>query len=243
MKNKRALSFYLGLGGIIGIFVFTCVSFLPLTGDGFFLSKLNSFFKLSRVDLALFYGLFLFLVYFLYLETIGVNRFTKKQIASLMLFLLFLLGVKSFLPINKAEELQRKDWAALGLWARNNTPVESVFITPPYIDGFSINSQRGIVVETKDGGIGAFDIPYAFKWWERMNDLGFSNLKTNVLYYIPESRMGYNSLSLEKIDHLGKKYKADYLVRESDGELNLKIAYQNNSFKVYLINKLASSIQ
>jgi hypothetical protein len=45
---------------------------------------------------------------------------------------------------------KRGDWIGVQLWAKENTPIDAMFITPPYLQGFRIYSERGAVAEWKD---------------------------------------------------------------------------------------------
>jgi len=52
---------------------------------------------------------------------------------------------------------KRGDWIGVQLWAKENTPIDAMFITPPYLQGFRIYSERGAVAEWKDGTQQYFD--------------------------------------------------------------------------------------
>ena len=127
-----------------------------------------------------------------------------------------------------------KGWKAVQIWARNNTKIDSVFITPIYKEGFRIYSQRSIVFENKDGGPVMYDVEYAFKWWERINDFGYNNLKINLGMKNDLKRI-YGKLNTEDMIKLAKKYDAEYIVTENEHILNLKKSYQNKHFKVFSI--------
>lgn len=119
------------------------------------------------------------------------------------------------------------------LWARENTPPETVFITPPYLEGFRIHSRRGIVAEAKDGAACIYDIGFTMKWWERMNDLGFSDLSITILDIVPGSRRNYAALDMAGIGRLSAKYGAGYIVTEAPGAAGLKQVYRNGGFHIY----------
>jgi len=78
--------------------------------------------------------------------------------------------------------------------------LDAVFITPPYLQGFRVYSERSTVVEWKDGTQQYFDSDYSYIWWERTNDIG------------DEVKEKYNNLSKERLIELCKKYNASYIV-------------------------------
>jgi len=235
-RNKKILSYILITAGIGGILAFTAGSIFQLEGRAFLLNKAFSFANLGTGNLILFYLLFGFLVYFIHLFKAGRIELSRKHTSLFIISLIFLISVKTLLPKNTQELDFKKDWITTQIWAKENTSVETVFITPPYLEGFRMHSQRGIVAEVKDGAPCIYAIKFAIKWWQRMNDLGYSNLSITVLDFVPECKQNYNNLDDKEIILLGKRYGASYIVTEKEKQLNLKLAYQNKHFKVYLIN-------
>ncbi|MDP2939659.1 MAG: hypothetical protein Q8O13_06265 [Candidatus Omnitrophota bacterium] len=224
----------LGLGGILG---FTLGSFLQLNSQAKLINKFFRFINLGAYNIIFFYIMFTFLVYFLNLAGTERIKFSKRALSLLILFFIFLVFLKVLSPKDVEEQNFRSDWVKTQVWAKENTSAKIVFITPPYLEGFRIHSQRGIVAENKDGGLGLFDVKFGLEWWQRMNDLGFNNLGTTVLNFVPECRYNYDNLNEKEVIKLGNKYGATYIVKEKASKLNFKLAYQNNHFNIYLINR------
>ena len=70
------------------------------------------------------------------------------------------------------------------------------------------------------------------QWWTRMQDLFAADGSD------PESPRyeSLNELSPQRIEELGRKYKADFLITETaDPPLNLKVVYRNESYIIYQI--------
>lgn len=235
-RNKKYLPHLLAIGGIGGIFGFTVGSILYLEGNTLLLNKFFSFINLGLKNIIFFYLLFWFLIYFLYLQKSGRMSFSKRQMSSLMSFLIFLILIKAFLPKDIQKQDFKKDWIKTQFWAKENTRREDVFITPPYLEEFRIHSQRGIVADIEDGGVSVFDIKFGIEWWKRMNDLGYKNLASTVLDFAPECKRNYDNLDEKELARLGNKYGATYVVTEGPRELNFKLVYQNDNFKIYLID-------
>jgi hypothetical protein len=150
-----------------------------------------------------------------------------------LLFIIASFGVKARFTESAGERQFNKDWIEAQVWARGNTPVRAVFITPPYLEGFRIYSRREVVAENKDGAACVYDIGFSLKWWERMNALGYSDLRHTVLDYAPFCKQNYNNLSEKELVSLGARYNASFAVTERQRELKLKLVHRNSSFNVY----------
>ena len=113
----------------------------------------------------------------------------------------------------------QQDWHDVQLWAKNNTSVESVFLTPPSLHGFRVLSQRGIVGNKKDGGLVFYSEKYAQQWQQRMNHL-----------------KNYSNFTTKDFLELNKKYQFDYILVENTHQLlDLPRLYSNSRFIVYKI--------
>ena len=121
---------------------------------------------------------------------------------------------------------QRGNWVNMQVWARENTPQDAIFLTPPYLEAFRVYSERSIVADTKDGTQQYFDINYSYKWWERITDLGWSSAE-------------YDNLSPERLIQLGKKYNASYLVFPAAKPLPFPQVYENSEFRLYDLTRVS----
>lgn len=117
---------------------------------------------------------------------------------------------------------QRSSWVQMQAWVKDNVPNEAMFITPPYLTGFRIFSERGTLVEWKDGTQQYFDLDYSDEWWQRLRDIG-------------RDRSEYDNLSPEQLIQLGKKYKASYVVFAPQKLLPFQQIYQNSDYRVYVL--------
>jgi len=136
------------------------------------------------------------------------------------IFLVMLPGVfRHFHPEGRNET----SWREAQLWARNNTQKTDTFITPPYLTGFRIFSERPIVGEWKDGTQQYFDSEYGPVWWERMNDLGKDK--------------EFDKIELEELRLLVDKYKAKYVVVLANRELELEMVHENSGYRIYQFHK------
>lgn len=146
------------------------------------------------------------------------NLVSAYKLISLVIFISLITNFGTIKP-NLIEFPHRnyREWDQLQNWVKNNTPPDSLFLTPPQRIGFRIHSQRAIVAEIKDGSSGLYSYPLAQEWQNRISD-------THPL----------GPKSTAEILSLNKKYAADYLVTFRD-QLHppLVPVFQTESFIIY----------
>ena len=135
-------------------------------------------------------------------------------IASLLAVYVVPSAYRRFHPENR----YRESWRDVQIWAKENTPKDALFLTPPNNTGFRIFSQRPIVGEWKDGTQQYFDADYSYEWWRRMQDLRSSD---------------WANMGEKRYVELAKKYGASYLVLPAKVSLNLRKEYENGGYSVY----------
>lgn len=117
--------------------------------------------------------------------------------------------------------VQDKYWKDVQMWARENTPKEAIFLTPPEVDGFRVYSQRAIVFDWKAGpGVDTV-------WWHRLKDF---NPESYTCDAVAES---YRKMSWEQKTALAKKYGATYIVVPCVEKVAQKPVYKNKKWAVY----------
>ncbi len=131
-----------------------------------------------------------------------------------------------------AEKALNADWRAAQLWARENTGADAVFITPAYLEGFRIHSRRSVVMELKDGAPGVYSLPFAFKWWQRVEDFGYRGGGEDGALGVEMKRL-YADYSENDIKKLSGKYNASYIVTDAGAGYRFKELYRNGHFKIY----------
>lgn len=146
------------------------------------------------------------------------NLVFAYKLISLVIFISLITNFGTIKP-NLIEFPHRnyREWDKLQNWVKNNTPPDSLFLTPPQRIGFRIHSQRAIVAEIKDGSSGLYSYPLAQEWQNRISD-------THPL----------GPKSTAEILSLTKKYAADYLVTFRDQpHHSLVPVFQTESFIIY----------
>jgi len=127
------------------------------------------------------------------------------------------------------------------LWAKNNTPQNALFITPPakwwmYDVEWRVVSERSTVSTLSELLEGAFDPGYIQYWKPRFEDIApgaLSQFKGNYLENLKISNDAYYKNTTERFLFLAKKYNAQYLVVEKKHLYSLPLVYTNNEYSIY----------
>lgn len=226
-----------------------------------FASVARSTFSMQKILLAT-----LFLSFLLVAKP-GERPLTSVRASIVSVIIIFLMMV-SYIPVFvyrikthdfAYQERSRHDWEQLQYWVKDNTPLASVFIVPPYRDGFRVFSQRSPVVEWVDGSAMHWSPGFEKEWLRRIRDLGFEEYRVIPSLRFAESQMTihlgekrvlitshpfaiqaaitYSSLDEAKLIKLAQKYGAGYVVREDDKLQAFPLIYQNRTFRLYRIPK------
>ena len=138
--------------------------------------------------------------------------------------LVLLLAVVYFVPATYRRKVtpieKRGNWVQVQLWARENTPQDAVFLTPPYRAGFRVYSERSAVMEEKDGTQQYFHTDYSYEWWSRVIEIG-------------KTQGQYDNLSPDRLEEICRKYGASYLIFPATKPLPFPQVYENKEYKVY----------
>lgn len=139
------------------------------------------------------------------------------------------------MPVMIQKNMNRSDayqesWVETQLWAKSHTKNNDIFIVPIYLSGFRVFSERGEVVDWKDGSAGYLAPLYLKEWWSRMEVFGLTKTNYNEL----SQKLAYWELSDAKVKKIGHMYNASYFVNENGkGNHDLKEVYKNGNFTVY----------
>jgi hypothetical protein len=125
-----------------------------------------------------------------------------------------------------ARDAERAEpWNDAQLWVRAHVPSDVVVLTPPYLEGFRVFSERAIVGEWKDGTQQFFSWSFTKGWLDRMQLLK------------GETR-AFDRLSAPRLLQLSRALGATCLVFPSSRELPLPKLYANSQFAVYQLREL-----
>ncbi len=118
-------------------------------------------------------------------------------------------------------------WREVQRFVRDNTPQDAVILTPPYRDGFRVDSERAIVGEWKDGTQQFFSARFGFEWYARMQELG------------KETR-AYDDFTTDQLCRLAQRYGATYIVTRGGLSHDLPVLFRNDVAAVYRLPEGAS---
>ena len=138
-------------------------------------------------------------------------------------------------------------WIDVQRWARNNTPVNAKFITPPEKWGvqepdWRVHSERGSAGTLSELLVAAFQPGYEIEWKQRFNILAPGALdKFNGDYFwnVETTRKAYESLTEQQLKKASCELNSQYIVHEKPVNFNLPIAYENSSFIVFDLNNVS----
>jgi len=127
------------------------------------------------------------------------------------------------------------------VWAKNNTPKEELFITPPskwwlYDVEWRVVSERSTISTLSELLEAAFDPSYIQYWKPRFEDVAPHALnKFNGDYFknMEITNDAYYSNNTKQFLALGKKYNASYLVSDKKHRYSLPVLYENKEYVVY----------
>jgi hypothetical protein len=128
------------------------------------------------------------------------------------------------------DSLRSDPWVAAQEWAKQNTPVGSVFLTPDKPGGFRIHSERPVICEWRDGTQAYFSANFGKQWLETLK-----KIREDMIYDANGERFISEGKSLDQLPDykILEKMKAlptppNYLVLPTTTrERNLKLVYQN----------------
>jgi hypothetical protein len=138
-------------------------------------------------------------------------------------------------------------WTQTQDWARNNTPRDAMFITPPeilshYIPDWRTFSERGTLATLVE----IFEFPhpdYFPAWQEKFEALApgaIAQFNGNYLDTFSFTAAAYYSLTPEDYLRIAHRYQVHYLVIEKPHLQPFPVAYENEGFVVYDLQSLAS---
>ncbi|MGB4596031.1 MAG: DUF6798 domain-containing protein [Anaerolineaceae bacterium] len=138
----------------------------------------------------------------------------------------------------------KSDWRSAQDWARENTPKDTLFITPPYIfwhyeSDWRVFSERGTVVTISESLELHYDPAFTEEYVTRMNDVApgaiekFNSNYNDTFRYTQEA---FETLEDADFSGLAQKYGADYLVLPNTTPSDLPIVYQNPTYSIYQLN-------
>lgn len=135
------------------------------------------------------------------------------------------------------------DWEDAQVWARENTAVDALFITPPqiwwlYQSDWRVFSERSTVATLSELLEAAFAPEYLDYWKPRFEALAPGALAQFQGDYFENKRLtaaAYYGLTTADFEALAARFQADYLVIEKPHAYALPVVYENAGFVIYAL--------
>jgi hypothetical protein len=182
------------------------------------------------------------------LLSIRFNKSIKKYALTIIISAFFIFAVLAYMmniwkpginiyPVK--DELYKAE-----IWAKENTPKETVFIIPPYLWWFyntewRVIAERSVVATFSDLLEIAFLPSYLKGWLPRFEAVApnvINRLNGNIFENVKIVYGSYNSLTESHILEISKKYQADYFVAEKSKKYNFPIVYTNKKYVIFKLN-------
>lgn len=172
-------------------------------------------------------SILLFIYHLMRRKTLPLNYFVSALVIIALSSGIGAYVKKGGFTINNVQE---KSWLDIQLWAKQNTSPNDMFITPPQIEGFRVESERAIYGDWKDGCLLNFNPAFGYEWLRRVLQLGYK-------------RGGFMNLSEPDFDNIADEMTKGspdvgsiFLVMfKAKGKLNFPVMYGNERFFVYKI--------
>lgn len=138
---------------------------------------------------------------------------------------------------------RRTAFTEMQLWAKNNTPKDAIFITPPekwwmYETEWRVLSERSSVSTISELLEAAFDPAYISYWRPRFEAVAPGAIKQydgDFFTNLNVTKKAYNSLHKQDILNISRLYNASYILVEKPTLYNLPVAHQNKEYSMYKI--------
>ncbi len=129
---------------------------------------------------------------------------------------------------------QADPWTQAQRWARDHTPANSLFLTPPDAGGFRLHSDRSVVAEWRDGTQAYFNASFAQTWWDAINQLRPGMVYDDSGRRRLSAGKPLASLSDDALIALAKRFSAGYIVLPAGPELReLQPVWHNSAWAIY----------
>ena len=181
------------------------------------------------------------LLIILFTETVGKQRYSALLVGSVLIIMagIAYAGLPDMGQADSigrvAENLSLEIKSELGpeadeiaQYARENTPEETIFLTPPTWGQFRLLARRAIVVDFKAF---PFTDEGMKEWYNRITD-AYGTPRGLGFEMIDELNENYENLNDKTLRALQEKYNFSYAVLPSRSSSNFEVIFQNEEFKI-----------
>ena len=134
-------------------------------------------------------------------------------------------------------------WVETQKWAKENTPQDAMFITPPdqywhYVPDWRVFSERGTIATIPEFEVLHLNPEYMPGFVERFEDVApgaIQKFNGDFRITVEVTREAFASLSDRDFIRIGEKYHAQYLVLPLSHKVSFTPIYTNSEFAIYYL--------
>lgn len=162
----------------------------------------------------------------------GPFRWWLQPAAAVMAAAIAVLAAPGLL--REQEGMRGSPYQEAQRWAKENTSLSALFLTPTQPGGFRIGAERSVVAEWRDGTQLYFTADFAPRWWQRIKDLQPGVELANDNRHLLLRGRSMETLSDAQLVALADTYHASYILLPAARASALKVAYRNEQWAIYL---------
>jgi hypothetical protein len=164
-------------------------------------------------------------------------------IAFIALQILFLVKIFTWSPakiILPRINPPQNEFTDIAYYVKTHVPKDALLITPPFLEGFRLYSERSIVVDFKTMVLGRGHWERT-EWMSRLQDIcNVKKFQNQGFPALRECEEGFKRMDCGRRQSLCQKYKADYFLTYSN---NLRVCgeealiYENSKFSLLICSR------
>ena len=169
----------------------------------------------------------------------GMVSRRRLQPVQFLAVLLFLTLVTGACVANRGDgfsiqNAQDREWLEVQKWAKENTARHDLFVVPPNLEGFRVESERAVYCEWKDGTVMFVSPRSGYEWFERLTTLGYTRQKSLGKDFKKLVEGDFVSVA----DRMRHHHSKTFVVMFSDRKrLDFPVRHSNEEFVVYEVQK------
>ncbi|MFA5887097.1 MAG: DUF6798 domain-containing protein [Candidatus Nanoarchaeia archaeon] len=175
-----------------------------------------------------------FIIFFIYLLCSALIIYPKNK--KIIFLLIAILVIISFVdlkisPLNARSDFE-PEMKEICLFAQENTPINSIFLTPPDEEQWRLCLNRAIVVDFKTIPL---DDRYMVEWYIRIINVTNNHFTLDDRTYGENQHLNeyYTTLNETQLQILKEKFHFSYAIFNKDKELEFPLITKNREYIVY----------
>ncbi len=173
-------------------------------------------------------SVFLIFYHFVYRREFLLSKYFVLSLVVIVL----VLGSGAYLKKGNflIDNAQEGKWLDVQIWAKQNTSPKDMYIVPPTIEGFRVESERTIYGDWKDGTLMNFNPNFGYEWFRRMKKLGYREGTAFKEGFKNLTETDFVNIANEETRNGHRTFLVMFKERDT---LNFSIVYKNEKFIVY----------